>query len=131
MLPAINCSKTYIALIKFVATVRTGNQFKFKNLRNKHIQELRRAMIAIKHTCYFKRMMKLKFFRHVIKELVGKLITRLYERRFFNKNFYLLYIFTTSNALSLISKCFFFLFTGSVIFNLKGSRSSCRSIEVY
>lgn len=51
MLPAINCSETYIALIKFVATEKGGNQFKFIS-SDKHARALLRyVMIAIKHTC--------------------------------------------------------------------------------
>lgn len=42
MLPAINCSETYIALIKFVATEKGGNQFKlqFKLYLRTSTQEL-------------------------------------------------------------------------------------------
>lgn len=53
MLPAINCSETYIALIKFVATEKGGRGISLSlYLQDRHARALlRHVMIAIKHTC--------------------------------------------------------------------------------
>lgn len=56
MLPAINCSETYIALIKFVATEKGGKGRRGISLslylQDRHARALlRHVMIAIKHTC--------------------------------------------------------------------------------